>query len=75
MKVIQTALAKRTETGTARLVAWLPVDPRVKCGTVISLDKVDNDRWMVEAQYAVQDQELINTKWGLELPRSQRTER
>ena len=75
MKVVQTALSKRIETGTAHLVAWLPVDPRVKRGTVVSLDKVDNDRWTVEAQYVTQDLELINTKWGTQLPKSQRTER
>lgn len=75
MRVVQTALAKKTDRGMAHLVAWLPVDVRVKRGTVVSLDKVDNDRWTVEAQYATQDSELINTKWGLELPKSQRTER
>lgn len=75
MRVVQTALAKKTERGVEHLVAWLPVDPRVKVGSVVSLDKVDNDRWTVEAQYVVQDHSLINTKWGKELPKSQRTER
>ncbi len=75
MKVVQTKLTKRTETGTAHLVAWLPVDPRVRRGSVVSLDKDDSDRWTVEAQYAVQDADAIQTKWGLELPKGQRTER
>jgi len=75
MRVVQTALTKRTETGTAHLIAWLPVDPRVKRGTVVSLDKDDSNRWTVEAQYATQESEEINDKWGLRLPKSQRTER
>jgi hypothetical protein len=75
MMVVQTKLTKPTPTGTAHLIAWLPVDPRVKPGSVISLDKDEDNRWKVEAQFATQDSDLINTKWGLELPKSQRTER
>jgi hypothetical protein len=75
MKVVQTALTKQTGTGVAHLVAWLPVDPRVKRGSVISLDKDDSNRWQVEEQYAIQDADAIQTKWGLDLPKGQRTER
>ena len=75
MNVVQTKLAKPAPAGTAHLIAWLPVDPRVKPGSIVSLDKDEGNRWRVEAQYATQDSDLINTKWGLELPRSQRTER
>jgi len=74
MKVVQTALSKLTPTGTAHLVAWLPIDSRVKRGSVVSLDKDDSNRWTVEQQYAVQEADSIQTKWGLDLPRSQRTE-
>jgi hypothetical protein len=75
MKVVQTALTKKTETGVAHLIAWLPVDPRVKRGSVISLDKDDGNRWVVERQYAVQDSAEIQRGWGVDLPKSQRTER
>ena len=56
-------------------MAWLPVDPKVHPGTVVSLDKDDSNRWTVEKQYSVQEADALHTKWGLDLPRSQRTER
>jgi len=74
MKVVQTKLSRQTETGTASTVAWLPVKSNVRVGTVLSLDGSDV-RWRVEAQWMTQDSSLINQKWGLELPPSQRTER
>jgi hypothetical protein len=74
MKLVQTTLVRKTETGKAHLITWLPVDPRVRRGSVISLD--DNPyRWMVAAQHSMQDADAIQTKWGLGLPSSQRTER
>ena len=71
---MQTSLARRTEKGVARLVAWLPADPRVRRGSVVSLDK-EIERWTVEAQHTAQDAGAIDTRWGLGLPRGQRTER
>jgi hypothetical protein len=60
--------------GTSNLVAWLPVRGDVHVGSVVSLDD-SGERWRVEDQWMRQDSSLINTKWGLELPKSQRTER
>lgn len=55
-------------------VAFLPVDNRVRTGTVLSL-KGDPRHWAVESQFAQQDAENIQHGWGLDLPKSQRTER
>ena len=55
-------------------VAFLPVDRRVSKGTVLSL-KGDQKHWTVEKQFAEQDAENIQRGWGLDLPKSQRTER
>jgi hypothetical protein len=74
MRVVQTELARKTEAGRACLIAWLPADPRVRVGSVISLEK-GGERWVVTAQYVQQDAGAIQTKWGLGLPKSQRTER
>jgi hypothetical protein len=74
MKVVQTKLSRKSENGIARLVAWLPAKPNVRVGSVVSLDG-DGTRWKVEEQWATQDSELINMRWGLALPPSQRTER
>ena len=74
MKVVQTLLQRKTETGTVSMVAWLPVDPRVKRGSVVTL-KDDAGTWRVAEQYATQDADDIHRGWGLDLPRSQRTER
>lgn len=70
MQVVQTHLT----SGTRNIVAWLPIDPRVKMGSVISLDKQD-EHWSVESQYAVQHLDHIQRGWGLDLPKSQRTEK
>lgn len=70
MQMIQTHLRR----GTDHIVAWLPVDARVKTGTTVSLDKQDG-RWHVEDQYAVQPLDHIQRGWGLDLPKSHRTER
>ena len=76
MMLIQTLLTRQTETGEARLIAWLPVKPNVHVGSIVSLkDLEDGVRWRVEEQWAQLDSDLINTKWGLDLPKSQRTER
>lgn len=74
MQVVQAELRRKTESGQARMVAWLPADPRVRQGSVISLEK-GGERWTVMAQFATQDADAIQTKWGLGLPKSQRTER
>jgi hypothetical protein len=41
---------------------------------VISLEGSD-ERWRVVSQGHVQDASLINRKWGLDLPKTQRLER
>lgn len=74
MQVVQTLLTRQTETGKATLIAWLPVKPNVRVGSIVSLDGSD-ERWRVADQWQSQDSSLINQKWGLDLPKSQRTER
>ena len=76
MEVVQTLLHQRKEQGIHAQVAWLPVDPRVKKGSVITLkDEPESGMWEVVEQYVQQDSALIPRKWGLDLPKSQRTER
>jgi len=76
MMLVQTLLTRQTETGISTLIAWLPVKPNVRVGSIVSLkDLEDGVKWRVEEQWAQLDSELINTKWGLDLPKSQRTER
>ena len=70
MFVVQTHLSH----GTNHIIAWLPVDQRVKAGSVVSIDKQEG-RWRVEKQYAVQSVDHIQRGWGLDLPKTHRTER
>lgn len=58
MQIQQTKLA----SGNDRMVCWLPRDPRVKVGTVISLAKSD-ERWRVLEQWSTMEQEDINRNW------------
>ena len=74
MLVVQTRLTRKTEHGEAHTVCWLPVKPNVRVGSVISLEGSD-ERWRVVSQGHVQDSSLINQKWGLDLPKTQRLER
>ena len=73
MKVIQTLLEKQTELGKMCLVTWLPVDPRVKPGTRITLKDTEGV-WRVSKMYSTQEMDSIPRGWGLDLPKSQRTE-
>ena len=70
MQLIQTLLRHENTFQ----VAFLPVDHRVKAGTFLSL-KGDSRHWAVEKQFTEQDAENIQRGWGLDLPKSQRTER
>ena len=70
-KLVQTSL---TSDDGGCLVTWLPADPRVKIGTRLTLEGVEG-WWKVVGQYVTQDSENINRKWGLNLPKSVRTER
>jgi len=58
MQIVQTKLA----SGNDRMVCWLPRDPRVKVGTVISLAKSD-ERWRVEEQFAVAEYQDVWRGW------------
>jgi hypothetical protein len=58
MQIQQTELA----SGNRRTVCWLPRDPRVKIGTVISLAKSDR-RWRVLGQYSIKDYQEVNRDW------------
>jgi hypothetical protein len=55
------------------MLTWLDYSQKVKPGSIISIDD-DEDKWEVMEQYDTlqwEDRKL----WGLELPKSQRTER
>ena len=72
MQVVQT----RLRHVHAEMVTWLPVDLRVKVGSMISLkNDPDSWKWEVIAQYTTQDSDNIQRGWGLGLPKTQRTER
>lgn len=60
MTVVQTLLV----SGNARMVCWLPRDPRVKAGSIISLAKSD-ERWRVAEQWAVMEQADIPRGWNV----------
>lgn len=70
MQLIQTLL----HSENTAMLTFLPVDSRVKRGTVLSL-KGDERRWTVEAQYMEVTEHSIQRLWGLDLPKSQRTEK
>jgi hypothetical protein len=74
MLMVQTRLERKTEHGKMEQVCWLDVRPNVRVGSVISLEDSD-ERWRVVSQGHVQDSSLINRKWGLDLPKTQRLER
>ena len=76
MQVVQTLLKQPTERGVRQEVAWLPVDPRVKKGSVVTLkDEPESGQWEVAEQFSKMDSENIQRGWGLDLPKTQRTER
>ena len=58
MQLVQTKLA----SGNERMVCWLPRDPRVKVGSIISLAKSEQ-RWRVLEQYGGVEQKTINRNW------------
>lgn len=58
MQLVQTKLA----SGNERMVCWLPRDPRVKVGSIISLAKSEQ-RWRVLEQYGSVEQGTINRRW------------
>ena len=74
MQVVQTELVRKTEHGEVRTICWLDARPNVRVGSVISLEGSD-ERWRVASQGCAQDSSLINHKWGLNLPPTQRLER
>ena len=76
MQVVQTHLTQATETGMRHLIMWLPVDPRLKQGVTVDLDKNPNNQWKVTEMFSLTaDAEELSKKRGLDLPKSQRTER
>jgi hypothetical protein len=58
MQIQQTELA----SGNRRMVCFLPRDPRVKVGTVISLAKGDR-RWRVLGQHETKEYQEVNRDW------------
>jgi hypothetical protein len=74
MLVVQTHLVRKTEHGEVHCQCWLNVKPNVKVGSRVKLEDSD-EWWSVVSQGHVQDSSLINQKWGLDLPKTQRLER
>lgn len=58
MQIQQTKLA----SGSSRMVCWIPRDPRVKVGTVISLAK-GAERWRVLEQYSTAEYQEVKRDW------------
>lgn len=58
MQIVQTELA----SGSNRMICWLPRDPRVKVGAVISLAKSDT-RWRVLKQYGTLEHDALHRDW------------
>ena len=76
MLVVQSHLSRKTRQGTeVHTICWLDVRPNVKVGSVVSLEDSPEEWWTVLSQGCVQDASLINRKWGLDLPKTQRLER
>lgn len=59
MQLMQTELGR----GNRRMVTWLPIDKRVKVGTVISLDK-HTEHWKVLMQSERIDSGDIKRGWN-----------
>lgn len=76
MEVVQVMMEQKTERGKHVRISWLPMEPRLKCGVEVTLkDEPLSGRWKVVQMFTRQDIERINHRWGLDLPKSQRTER
>lgn len=76
MLLVQTHLSRKTGEGTEiHTICWLDVRPNVKVGSRVSLEDSPGEWWTVQSQGCVQDGSLINRKWGLDLPKTQRLER
>ncbi len=80
MQLVQTHLTQANGACVAHLMTWLPRDSRLKPGVEVELDKGlcsrdPHERWRVEAMYATTDSENLDQRWGLNLPKSLRTER
>lgn len=58
MQIVQTELA----SWNSRMVCWLPRDPRVRAGSIISLAKSD-ERWRVLRQFAVVEYSDVWRDW------------
>lgn len=74
MQLVQAHLTQKTATGITHLTTWLPWAPRLKAGVEVELDRDPGDRWHVDELYSTIESEKIEQRWGLSLPRSQRTE-
>lgn len=67
MKLVQTLLCRKdvfekTPEGTY-MITWLPIDKRVRVGSVLSLQKVTG-RWRVVEQFSRIESHEINRKWN-----------
>jgi hypothetical protein len=78
MKLVQVQFSQPFPPPTRGIklqLAWVEEHWKLKKGDVISFED-DESKWKVEKVYSqVEDLANIKTKWGLNLPKSQRTER
>jgi hypothetical protein len=61
--------------GTRRLITWFPYDPKIRVGATITLKNGIGGTWGVNKLYSKMDSTQIQRGWGLDLPKSARTER
>ncbi len=58
---------------TARLIVW--AEARAPLGSIVTFKETGDTRWRVTTVYGVPMPLAVNRGWGLDLPKSQRTER
>ena len=57
----------------ARLIVW--AEAKAPLNSIVTFKETGETRWRVTSVYGVPMQLNVNRGWGLDLPKSQRTER
>lgn len=75
--MVQVEFERKEENKTRRMVVWVDAGYNLRKGSVVSFIDVDNPpKWKVVKVYKTRLEFAdIDKKWGLALPKSQRTER
>lgn len=78
MEMIQVQFERLQDSGTRKTgkLVWVAAVWKLKKGDVVSFEDSPDLRWtVVKAYKTVISAEHLDKKWGLALPKSQRTER